>query len=114
MVIKLVLVDSPVVGWASGIDEYGNFSNEGGDAATRVGQRPQSVAIRGSGSGTSGYNYVAGACNNGTTSTSSCLNPAVSSSAYPNPARRYRLTLDSRGRRLSLRLNEIRVLALQR
>ena len=42
-------------GWLGvGIDEYGNFSGEGG--ATNKGRRKQSVVVRGSGSGTSGYN----------------------------------------------------------
>lgn len=55
-------------GWLGvGIDEFGNFSGEGG--SRNVGQRRQSVAVRGSGSGTSGYRYLKGACNNGTSNT---------------------------------------------
>ena len=54
-------------GWLGvGIDEYGNFSREGGQG-NRPGRRRQSVAIRGSGVDETGYRYLAGACNNGQT-----------------------------------------------
>jgi MSHA biogenesis protein MshQ len=81
-------------GWLGvGIDEYGNFSGEGG--TVNVGQRRQSVAVRGSGAGTSGYNYLRGTCSNGTTNTTgSCLNPTVDNNGNAN--HRYRLTVDSR------------------
>ncbi|MVG16207.1 DUF6701 domain-containing protein [Aeromonas jandaei] len=81
-------------GWLGiGFDEYGNYSGEGG--TTNVGQRRQSVAIRGSGSGTSGYNYLRGACNNGTTNTfSNCLSPTVDGNGSAN--HKYQLTIDSR------------------
>lgn len=81
-------------GWLGiGFDEFGNYSGEGG--ATNVGQRRQAVAIRGSGSGTSGYNYLRGTCNNGTTNTStSCLSPAVDGNGSAN--HKYQLTIDSR------------------
>ncbi|MFQ2150527.1 DUF6701 domain-containing protein [Aeromonas jandaei] len=81
-------------GWLGiGFDEYGNYSGEGG--TTNVGQRRQSVAIRGSGSGTSGYNYLRGACNNGTTNTfSNCLSPTVDGNGGSN--HKYQLTIDSR------------------
>ncbi len=83
-------------GWLGvGIDEYGNFSGEGG--SVNKGRRKQSVAVRGSGSGTSGYNYLRGTCNNGSTSTSgNCLLPTVDSSSDSNRPHRYRLTIDSR------------------
>ncbi|QTL96061.1 DUF6701 domain-containing protein [Aeromonas jandaei] len=81
-------------GWLGiGFDEFGNYSGEGG--TTNVGQRRQSVAIRGSGSGTSGYNYLRGACNNGTTNTfSNCLSPTVDGNGSAN--HKYQLTIDSR------------------
>lgn len=74
-------------GWLGiGIDEYGNFSAEGG--SNSPGTRKNSVAIRGSGSGTSGYRYLYG---------TGTLSPTIhSGTSYPNPAHRYRLTVDSR------------------
>ncbi|MDF2403259.1 DUF6701 domain-containing protein [Aeromonas sp. 5HA1] len=81
-------------GWLGiGIDEFGNFSGEGGVA--NVGQRRQSVVVRGSGVGTSGYNYLRGTCSNGTTSINgNCLNPRVDNNGSANHG--YRLTVDSR------------------
>jgi MSHA biogenesis protein MshQ len=81
-------------GWLGiGFDEYGNFSGEGGNY--NVGRRKQAVAIRGSGSGTSGYNYLKGTCNNGTTNTGgNCLSPAVDNNGNAN--HKYQLTIDSR------------------
>lgn len=83
-------------GWLGvGIDEYGNFSGEGG--ATNKGRRKQSVVVRGSGSGTSGYNYLKGTCNNGAENTGgNCLSPIVDSGSDSNRPHRYRLTIDSR------------------
>ncbi|MFB2865420.1 DUF6701 domain-containing protein [Aeromonas sp. MdU4] len=81
-------------GWLGiGFDEYGNYSGEGG--TSNVGQRRQSVAIRGSGSGTSGYNYLRGTCNDGTTNIyTNCLSPAVDGNGSSN--HKYQLTIDSR------------------
>ncbi|PHY62091.1 DUF6701 domain-containing protein [Shewanella xiamenensis] len=81
-------------GWLGiGIDEFGNFSAEGG--ANNKGRRKQSVVVRGSGAGTSGYRYLRGTCNNGTTNTSgNCLSPAVDSNNV-SPAHRYKITIDS-------------------
>jgi len=81
-------------GWLGvGVDEYGNFSGEGG--SYNIGQRRQSVAVRGSGVGTSGYRYLHGACNDGTTNTSgSCLSPVVDNNNV-SPAHRYKITIDS-------------------
>ncbi|MFC1518147.1 DUF6701 domain-containing protein [Pseudomonadota bacterium] len=82
-------------GWLGiGIDEYGNFSAEGGDS--NIGRRRQSVAIRGSGSGTSGYPYLRGTCNNGTSNTNGdCLSPKVDDN-NSSPAHRYKIIIDSR------------------
>lgn len=74
-------------GWLGvGLDEYGNYANEGGNY--NWGSRPQAVSIRGSGSGTSGYNYLAGTVSN--------LNPPVDSGINGNRPHRYRITVDSR------------------
>ncbi|GHG67771.1 protein MshQ [Alishewanella longhuensis] len=81
-------------GWLGfGLDEFGNYSNEGG--VTNVGRRRQSVVIRGSGSNTSGYRYLRGTCNNGTSNTNgNCLSPTVDGN-QANP-HRYRFVVDSR------------------
>ncbi|SEB00556.1 DUF6701 domain-containing protein [Alkalimonas amylolytica] len=81
-------------GWLGiGLDEFGNFSTEGGPGGP--GRRQQSVAVRGSGSGTSGYRYLRGTCNNGATNPAGgCLNPRVDGN-QANP-HRYRITVDSR------------------
>lgn len=81
-------------GWLGiGLDEFGNFSTEGGPGGP--GRRQQSVAVRGSGSGTSGYRYLRGTCNNGATNPAGgCLNPRVDGN-QTNP-HRYRITIDSR------------------
>ncbi|HEH9404912.1 TPA: MSHA biogenesis protein MshQ [Aeromonas bestiarum] len=74
-------------GWLGvGLDEYGNYANEGGNY--NWGSRPQAVSIRGSGSGTSGYNYLAGTVSN--------LSPSVDSGINGNRPHRYRITVDSR------------------
>lgn len=82
-------------GWLGlGLDEYGNFSNEGG--SNGPGRRRQSVALRGSGSGESGYRYLAGACNNGQTNTNGeCLNPKVDGN-NSGSTHRYKIVVDSR------------------
>ncbi|MCC4832989.1 MSHA biogenesis protein MshQ [Shewanella sp. 10N.7] len=87
-------IDGFAGGWLGiGIDEYGNFSAEGGD--NNIGRRQQSVSIRGSGSGTSGYPYLRGTCNNGTTNTTGdCLTPPVDNNENDN--HRYRIVIDSR------------------
>jgi len=84
-------------GWLGiGIDEYGNFSAEGG--SSNIGRRRQSLSIRGSGSGQSGYNYLRGTCANGTTNTGGdCLSPTVDNNNNIGGAvHRYRITVDSR------------------
>lgn len=81
-------------GWLGiGIDEFGNFSGEGG--SSNIGQRRQSVAVRGSGTGTSGYRYLKGTCNNGSSNTNgNCLSPTVDGNNV-SPAYRYKITIDS-------------------
>ncbi|WP_245798222.1 DUF6701 domain-containing protein [Vibrio ostreicida] len=83
-------------GWLGiGIDEYGNFSNEGGQGA-EPGRRRQSVALRGSGVDETGYRYLAGACNNGQTNQNgNCLSPTVDDN-NSGSVHRYRITVDSR------------------
>jgi MSHA biogenesis protein MshQ len=76
-------------GWLGvGIDEYGNFSTEGGPGGP--GQRADSVAIRGSGSVGTGYSYIAGTAAN--------LNPGIDNAASTTaaPGHTYRVTMDGR------------------
>ncbi|WP_309247275.1 DUF6701 domain-containing protein [Shewanella sp. VB17] len=88
-------IDGFAGGWLGvGIDEYGNFSAEGG--SSNIGRRRQSVTLRGSGAGTTGYRYLKGTCNNGTTNTNgNCLSPTVDNN-NGSPTHRYRITVDSR------------------
>lgn len=77
-------------GWLGvGIDEYGNFSTEGGPDGP--GRRIDSVAMRGSGATNriNGYAYIAGTAAN--------LNPGVDiAGATPGPGHTYRVTVDGR------------------
>lgn len=76
-------------GWLGvGIDEFGNFSTEGGPGG--VGRQIDSVAIRGSGTATQGYGYIAGTLAN--------LSPGIDSAASTTaaPGHTYRITLDGR------------------
>src|SRR5690606_32626610 len=76
-------------GWVGiGIDEYGNFSNATEGRQGGPGLRPDAVTVRGSGSGGTGYNFIA---------TTGTLTPGIDiSGSTPGPAHRYRITLDSR------------------
>lgn len=74
-------------GWLGiGIDEYGNFSNPTEGRVGGPGFRAGSVAIRGSGSGVTGYRYLAG---------TGSLGGGVSS-GNSSTAVRYRITIDAR------------------
>lgn len=78
-------------GWLGiALDEYGNFSNPTENRQGGPGLRQDSVSIRGPGSGTSGYRYLAG--------TPAGLNPGVdsASSNSPAPGHIYRITIDAR------------------
>jgi len=74
-------------GWLGvGIDEYGNFANpnEGKDGGS--GFEQDSIALRGSGSGTNGYPYL--------TSTGT-LSPGIDASgSVANPGHRYKISID--------------------
>lgn len=77
-------------GWLGiALDEFGNFSNPTETRNGGPGARADSVAIRGSGSGTTGYRYLRGTAAN--------LNPGVDvSGSSAGPGHTYRITLDSR------------------
>ncbi len=77
-------------GWLGvGIDEYGNFRNDEecrGDGGSPTGTVPDSVSVRGSGSGTTGYLIHA---------ESGALSPGVDQpGATAGPNHRYRVTVD--------------------
>lgn len=73
-------------GWLGiGIDEFGNFSNPTEGRVGGPGFRVDSVAIRGSGAGTSGYAYHAG---------TGTLAPQVDQNGGAVPPHRYRIIVD--------------------
>lgn len=76
-------------GWLGvGLDEFGNFPNPTEGRIGGPGARADSVTVRGSGSGTSGYRFHR---------TSGTLNPGVDQSgAVPAPGHLYRITVDHR------------------
>ncbi|BEH13376.1 hypothetical protein MAALD49_07440 [Marinobacter shengliensis] len=74
-------------GWLGiGIDEFGNFSSPTEGRQGGPGRIVDSVSIRGSGSGASGYRYLAG---------TGTLSPGIDATG-PNSSHRYRITVDSR------------------
>ncbi|HJV83169.1 DUF6701 domain-containing protein [Noviherbaspirillum sp.] len=79
-------------GWVGvGIDEYGNYSTaQEGRVGGGNSLIPDSIAVRGSGSGTTGYPFMAG---------TSSLNPGVDDPTAPSPVqpgKAYRITVDAR------------------
>ncbi len=77
-------------GWLGvGIDEYGNFRNDEecrGDGPPPSGLVPQSVSVRGSGAGLTGYRWHA---------ESGALTPRIDvPGATPGPGHRYRIVVD--------------------
>lgn len=76
-------------GWLGvGIDEFGNFSAATEGRVGGRGVRQDAVALRGSGSGTTGYPYLDG---------TATLSPGVDiAGATPGPNHRYRITVDNR------------------
>ncbi len=81
-------------GWmAVGFDEYGNFlnrtdGNKSGGFTTRV---RETITIRGSGAGTTGYNYIT---SNGQTPGSGVLPSTLSPGVETSTGHRYRVTID--------------------
>jgi MSHA biogenesis protein MshQ len=80
-------------GWVGiALDEYGNFQNPTEGRIGGPGARPQSVGVRGPGSGTSGYRYMGGSASNpGGLSIS-----ANSTSATPATGYMYQVIVDAR------------------
>lgn len=79
-------------GWIGiGIDEFGNFSNnsEGRTGGSAPGQRADSIAVRGSGSGQAGYPYLTG---------TTTLTPGIDNAGTLTPSygHAYRLIVDAR------------------
>lgn len=74
-------------GWIGiGLDEFGNYSDDNEGKIGGPGFRPDSVAVRGSGSGLTGYPYLAG---------SGSLFPGVDQSgSAAGPGDRYRIVID--------------------
>jgi MSHA biogenesis protein MshQ len=74
-------------GWLGiGIDEYGNFSNSGEGRLGGGSRIPDSISLRGSGSGTSGYPFLTGT--NG-------LSPGIDQGgSTANPGHRYKIIID--------------------
>ncbi|EAR07774.1 DUF6701 domain-containing protein [Reinekea blandensis] len=81
-------------GWMGiGLDEYGNFlnrndGNKDGGFTTRV---RETITIRGSGSGTDGYNYIT---SNGQVPGSNVLPTSLNPTIENNTGHRYRVTID--------------------
>jgi MSHA biogenesis protein MshQ len=75
-------------GWLGiGIDEFGNFSTEGGPGGPE--RRLDSVSVRGSGSGSTGYRYIAG--------TPANLSPEIDQpGSAAGPGHTYRISIDGR------------------
>lgn len=78
-------------GWIGvGLDEYGNYQNptEGRDGGP--GFRPDTVAVRGSGSGIAGYRWLQG--------NTAALSPGIDNagSGSPAPGYRYQIVVDAR------------------
>ncbi len=76
-------------GWVGiGLDEFGNFSNPTEGRSGGPGFRRDSVAIRGSGSGLTGYPYLGG---------TGTLAPGIDNTAAPRaPGYTYRIMVDAR------------------
>lgn len=81
-------------GWAGiGLDVYGNFINLGYEHSGAFGSRvPETVTIRGSGSGTSGYNYIV---SNGNTPSSTAAPSSLSPTVQTSTGHRYRISIDN-------------------
>jgi MSHA biogenesis protein MshQ len=81
-------IDGFAGGWLGvGIDEYGNFSNGSEGRNGGVGRQRESVSLRGSGSGQTGYPFLF---------STRGLSPGVDvAGSTPGPAHRYRISIDN-------------------
>ncbi|GLR74032.1 DUF6701 domain-containing protein [Aliivibrio sifiae] len=76
-------------GWLGiGLDEYGNYSKEGGSVNRNSNSTDQSVVLRGSGQSFAGYNYISG----------NKVTPDIDNNNGNSKTHRYRITIDSRNR----------------
>jgi len=80
-------IDGFAGGWLGvGIDEYGNFSSGGEGRSGGPGRINDSVSLRGSGNGTTGYPYLTG---------TGTLSPVIDQSgSSPGPMHRYKIIID--------------------
>ncbi|MUK66869.1 DUF6701 domain-containing protein [Aliivibrio fischeri] len=76
-------------GWLGiGLDEYGNYSKEGGSKNYNSYNTAQSIVLRGSGARYSGYNYITG----------TRVSTDIDNNNGYNKTHRYRITIDSTNR----------------
>gem|GEM_PF-5912693 len=84
-------------GWIGvGLDEYGNFSNPTECRDGGVGFRKDSIAIRGRGSGTTGYKYLTG---------TNSLTPGIDSNINNGPNYKYKISIDTRDNKTFIKVD---------
>jgi len=84
-------------GWIGvGLDEYGNFSNPTECRDGGVGFRKDSIAIRGRGSGTTGYKYLTG---------TNSLTTGIDSNINNGPNYKYKISIDTRDNKTFIKVD---------